>query len=364
VAADSLVKRLTGVSPASSDSMVAMRLRYLRSTLAAMAVRARMVSGDTLGFDDEARALYDVEVPQVATSSLEAALARIDSLVPGTGPLEERYVRYRAGFEIPPARLDTVFRACLAEVRRRTLAHVALPDSEWFEVQYVTGQPWGAYNWYQGGYHSLIQVNVDQPVSIDGVIGLASHEGYPGHHVLNVLIERELVRERGWSEFSLFPLYGPLAFIAEGSANVGPEVAFSGEERAAFMKSTLFPLAGLDPGRYDRYAAVGAALDSLELSGIENARRYLDRRIPRAEAVRNQMRFGLYDSTRAERRIRFVERYRSYIVNYGLGKRAVLSWMEANGAGRSAPADVRWRRFITLLSAPPLPSDLGSRPGR
>ena len=45
---------------------------------------------------------------------------------------------------------------------------------------------------------SLIQVNTDLPIFIDRALDLACHEGYPGHHVYNVLLEHHLVRERGW----------------------------------------------------------------------------------------------------------------------------------------------------------------------
>ena len=81
-----------------------------------------------------------------------------------------------------------------------------LPAGENFKIEYVTGKTWSAYNWYQGGFQSVIQVNTDLPVFIDQAIDLACHEGYPGHHVYNVLLEQRLVQERGWLEFSVYPL--------------------------------------------------------------------------------------------------------------------------------------------------------------
>ena len=112
---------------------------------------------------------------------------------------------------------------------------------------------WSGYNWYQGNYRSLIQVNTDLPIYIDRAIDLACHEGYPGHHVYNALLEKHLVRDRGWVEFSVYPLFSPQSLIAEGTANYGIEVAFPGDERLAFERDVLFPLAGLDPSRRDEY---------------------------------------------------------------------------------------------------------------
>ena len=98
-------------------------------------------------------------------------------------------------------------------------------------MEYVKDKPWSAYNWYQGNFASLIQVNTDLPIYIDRAIDLACHEGYPGHHVYNALLEQHLVRERGWVEFSVYPLFSPQSLIAEGTANYGIEVAFSDAER-------------------------------------------------------------------------------------------------------------------------------------
>ena len=103
--------------------------------------------------------------------------------------------------------LDAVFQAAIAAARASTLKHIALPAGESFTVEYVTDKPWGGYNWYQGNFHSLIQVNTSLPIYIDRAIDLAAHEGYPGHHVYNVLLEKNLLRDRGWVEFSLYPLF-------------------------------------------------------------------------------------------------------------------------------------------------------------
>ena len=106
--------------------------------------------------------------------------------------------------------------------------HVELPPDESFTVEYVTNKSWSGYNWYQGNFRSLIQVNTDLPIYIDRAIDLACHEGYPGHHVYNALLEKRLVRDRGWVESSVYALFSPQSLIAEGTANYGIEVTFPG----------------------------------------------------------------------------------------------------------------------------------------
>ena len=108
-------------------------------------------------------------------------------------------------------------------------------------MAYVKDKPWSAYNWYQGGFASLIEVNTDLPVYIDRAIDLACHEGYPGHHVYNALLEQHLVKQRGWVEFSVYPLFSPQSLIAEGTANYGIQVAFSDGRAAAVRARDAVP---------------------------------------------------------------------------------------------------------------------------
>jgi hypothetical protein len=51
-----------------------------------------------------------------------------------------------------------------------------------------------------------------------------------------VLLEKNLLRDRGWIEFSVYPLFSPQSLIAEGTANYGIEVAFPPAERLQFER--------------------------------------------------------------------------------------------------------------------------------
>src|SRR5439155_14257010 len=218
-------------------------------------------------------------------SYFQAALDDLGRRLPGSGILVERYDAYRQGFIIPKNRLSKVFDTAIAECRRRTMQHIPLPPGESFTVEYVTNKSWSGYNWYQGNYRSLIQVNTDLPIYIDRAVDLACHEGYPGHHVYNALLEKSLVRDRGWVEMTVYPLFSPQSLIAEGSANYGIDVAFPGEERTRFERDVLFPAAGLDAAKATEYYGIQAIVDRLSYAGNEAARRYLDGEISREAAV-------------------------------------------------------------------------------
>jgi hypothetical protein len=284
-------------------------------------------------------------------------LDRLEKRFPGTGPLVARYDAWRRAFVIPREKLDPVFKAAIAACRDETRKHVQLPASESFTVEYVTNKSWSGYNWYQGNYRSLIQVNTDLPIYIDRAIDLACHEGYPGHHVYNALLEQHLVKERGWLEFTVYPLFSPQSLIAEGTANFGIEVAFPGHEREKFEKATLFPLAGLDPSRAAEYYEVQALVDELSYAGNEAARRYLDGGIDRETAASWLERYALMPHDRAAQRVRFFDQYRSYVINYNYGKDLVRRFIESRGGTADHP-DKRWQEFEHLLSSPRLPSGL------
>ncbi|HET6196080.1 MAG TPA: hypothetical protein VFE12_10010, partial [Acetobacteraceae bacterium] len=211
-------------------------------------------------------------------------------------------------------------------------------------------KPWSGYNWYQGDYRSLIQVNTDLPIYIDRAVDLACHEGYPGHHVYNALLEQRLVRDRGWVEVTIDPLFSPQSLIAEGTANYGIEVAFPGDERAAFERDALYPEAGLDPSQAAAYARIQALVDRLAYAGNEAARKYLNGEFDRKQATEWLARYAMTSPARAEQRTKFFDTYRSYVINYNLGKDLVKRYVESRGN--------RWDEFVRLLASPRLPSGL------
>ena len=362
--ARSLLQDLSQVG-AAKDEIGRLRQRYLERQLSALEARVRMLQGERLSFDAESKALYDAVAPTHPESYFQKILDRLDKLFSGTGPIVDRYDAYRRQFVIPSSKLDAVFQAAIQACRERTLKHIPLPESESFKVEYVTGKSWSGYNWYQGNFRSLIQVNTDLPIYIDRAIDLACHEGYPGHHVYNALLEKHLVRDRGWAEFSVYALFSPQSLIAEGTANYGIEVAFPGLERVIFEKNVLFPAAGLDASKAANYYEVFNLVDQLAYAGNEAARRYLNGQIDRNAAVAWLERYALMPRERAAQRVRFFDQYRSYVINYNLGKDMVRQYIESQvprevreRPSADAASTLRWKAFEQLLSSPRLPSSL------
>ena len=352
----------TPASETAGDELVKLRHEYLQRQISALAARVRTLKGEKLKFDDESRALYDAVAPTCRQSGsdpdshFDQIIKQLEAKIPGNGPLWQRYENWRKPFMIPKEKLDAVFQLAIKECRARTLAHVALPANESFTVEYVTNKPWGGYNWYKGNFHSVIQVNTDLPTYIDRAVDLAAHEGYPGHHVYNSLLEKNLLRDRGWVEFSVYALFSPQSLVAEGTANFGRDVAFPTKtERMKFEKEVLFLAAGIDASRADEYYAVQDLMKDLNFAGNEAARRLINGEIDENAAVQWLQKYAVMEPARARHLVKFIQRYRSYVINYNLGEDMVRRYIEKRSG---SDPEKRWSEFAKLLSSPRLPSGI------
>ena len=355
--ATALADRLTswpGEAQQAADDTQATRIGNLLQRLRALNTRIALNNGAVLSFDEESRQLFGASAPDYDAAHFEVILDEINALLGGEEDLSTRINGLRNQFVIPPDRLAAVFDAAIAECRRRTLLFIDLPENESFELEYVNDKPWSGYNWYQGNSQSLIQINTDLPIFISRAVDLGCHEGYPGHHTFNTLLEKNLVEDRGWIEYSLYPLFSEQSLIAEGSGNYGVDLAFPGSDRVNFERDALFPLAGLDPVEADRYYELLALLNRLEYSGNEAARDYLNGTIHREQAVQWLVDYSLSTTQRANQRVDFYDTFRSYVINYNLGKDMVREYVERDTEDQAA----RWQKFEHLLSSPISTEDL------
>jgi hypothetical protein len=349
--ARAMISRLDAMDVAPDQQR---RAAGLRGMLVAAETRLQMLQGRKFSFADEAKGQFATVPVLKPLLDFDPVLARLEKLIPGAGPLAARVDAFNERFTIPKDRLQPVFDAAIAECKRRTAAHIVLPAGEAFTMEFVTGKTWSGYNYYQGNYQSLIQINTDLPIRISRAVDLGCHEGYPGHHVLNLMTESKLARQNGWKEYEVNPLYSPTSVLSEGSANYGIDLAFPAEERLAFERDVLYPIAGLDPKTATSYWQMQQMTEGLSGARLTIAKLYLDGEITRAKALELTQKYLLLSPARAEQSIAFTDHYRSYVINYGWGKDLVRNFVE-NG---TPDTKTRWGRMEQILSEPTLPSDL------
>ncbi|MDH3273054.1 MAG: hypothetical protein OEM99_00800 [Gammaproteobacteria bacterium] len=354
VAADKLVAELQALKVSSAERYAALRHNFLLSHLGSMAAISRMRNGETLSFDEESRAVYGFVAPSFPLEHYDDALQKLEALLPGNGPLHERYQAFLQQFKIPEDKVKAVVRKGLEACREQTRQHMTMVEGENFSLEFVTGQPWSAYNWYQGNGQGLIQINLDRPKYLGTSIRLGCHEGYPGHHLFSTMLDAEYLQKRGWVEFSVLPLFSPQGMIFEGSGDLASRVAFPGDERTAFLRDVIVPIAGLGTVDLETAAAVREATQELRYAGIEAARHYLDGDWSKEQTIEWLTSYALVGPESIDAWFGFTARYRAYRINYVLGEDLVLSFVRARNPDADPEGD--WDALAELLSLPPTPA--------
>lgn len=349
--ANDLLSKCKTLLDSKSPNLNIRRVEMLQKQLIALRTKVQMIGGKTYSFDEEAALLYDAEPPFYPLSYFDKLLDEMDQLLNGDAVLSSRYTKFMEQFIIPKNMLDSVFSVATAESRAITKQYLDLPTQENFVLEYVNDKVWSGYNYYQGDSQSLIQINTDFPIHIDRAIDLASHEGYPGHHIYMMLLDQNLVNTKGWMEYSVYPLFSPLSFISEGSANYGIDMVFPGEKRLAFERDVLFPIVGISKMKAEKFHKVQELKAKLKYAENEIARRYLNGIIEREEAVGMIETYLLFSPKKAIQRLNFIETNRSYVINYNLGRDQVAKHMKLSGADPELP-EKRWQIFKELLSNP------------
>ncbi|WP_397581541.1 hypothetical protein [Sphingorhabdus sp.] len=349
-----LTAAIDGTLPSIKVESDRRRAVALRGMLIAADTRLQMLQGRTFAFNDEAQGQFATVPNLKPLAHYDAILTNLETLIPGNGPLAARVDAFNERYVIPKDRLQPVFDAAISECKRRTAQFINLPAGETFVMEFVTGKPWSGYNYYKGNYKSLIQINTDLPIRISRAVDLGCHEGYPGHHVLNLMVEEQMARKKGWKEYEVNPLYSPTSVLSEGSANYGIDLAFPAAERLAFERDILYRIAGLDGNSAEAFWKMQQMTEALSGARLTIAKMYLDGAVTRAQALELTQKYLLLSPARAEQSVKFTDHYRSYVINYGWGKDLVRAYIER---GNPDPTE-RWRRMEKILSEPTVPADL------
>lgn len=327
----------------------AARKAFLQAQVGAILMRIPQLKGVTRTFDEESKTFFGVVAP--ADSEIEVRRRfrlQIAELLPNASNLSAAYARYDAQFVVPRERVPRVMEAALQRCRALTVQHMVLPPNERVDVHYVFHKPWSAFSHYLGNFHSLIEVNMDYPITIDRLLDLACHEGYPGHHVFNSIRDQAMVQAAHRIEFQVQPTFSPQSYVSEAAASYGPSLVLSDAARLSIERDLLFPLAGikvLDAGKYLQVQKLVSNLHSAEPS---IAREYLDGRLEYVRAADALERETLMEH--GETTLLYLNEYRTYMLTYTLGRDVVQAWVEA-GSPTNA---IRWQRYRELMTGPVL----------
>ena len=318
---------------------------YLDAQLLGLETVARKLAGEEVPYADEVERCYGIRPERVPEETFEAAHRKLDEALPPGGSLAERYQRWREGDAVPVERLPAVIQTFADRLREKTTERFGLPEGETARLDFVSDEPWAAYNYYLGDLASRVAVNTDIPMNASLVADLTAHELYPGHHSEHAWKESLLYRDQGRLEESALMVGAPQSLIAEGIAGLAIDMVV--DDHDGFAGEVL--------GEY------GIDYDAEAGRRIREARTPLERVVPNAamllhedgispeEAQAYIQRWGLASEKRATHNVSFITHpiWRSYITTYADGYYLCRDWVGDDPA-----------RFGRLLTEQVTPADL------
>lgn len=328
------------------------RAEFIAAHLRALALSGRKFAGEKVGFVEEVRNYFDVEISRGDEDRYRAAHAMIDEVIGGSGPLAQRMEAERRAEELPSERLEDAIGAFSSALRDIVRSTFPLDDRESVVYEVVTDKPWSGFNYYEGDYRSRVAVNADLRQQMSHLPGLVAHESYPGHHTEHCRKEAGLVTGRGHDEHTIFLVNTPQCLMAEGMADLALHAAVGpGWGRWA---QEIYADLGL---RFDGERAEALAGARAELAAVRQDAALMlhDEHRDADEVAAFLRRWLLVDDTRARQSLRFLSDplWRAYTSTYVEGYRLLRGWLDAR------PADVGvTERFGRLLDEPLIPSSL------
>jgi hypothetical protein len=304
-----------------ADDLDAQRKDFLTRQVTAMQMSLRLLTGEKVSLAEEVHALYDVQPAWKAESNFEEAHQVLDKLLPPGNSLAARMQDWNRSLEIPVEKVKELLPFIIKRLQHLTKQKFNLPEGESFTYEFVSNQPWGAYNWYLGKYKSRIDLNTDLPAKIHGLADLMAHEGYPGHHTELSIKETKLIEQKNYYEHTLAVINSPSCVVSEAIATTALETVLTEAELEDWYREEILPRAGMthiDPKRL-----MEINLARKKISGLAGNAAFMlhDQGKSENEISLYIQKYGLNTEKEAGQLIKFISHplYRSYIFTYHIG---------------------------------------------
>jgi len=303
---------------------------WLYDQVKGCATYAHVLAGDDISYVDEVEGCYGVRPELVDTSVYEAVHAKLDELLPGDGSLFERRQGWRKQHLVDGALAVPVLNDLLPILREAARAFVELPEGEALTIDPVTGEPWWAFNYYQGDLRSRVVMNIDVPTTGLDLIHLAAHEVYPGHHTEHAVKEQLLARDQGAIEESLQFVPTPQAVVSEGIAETGEDLLDDDTRAAAYDVLRKHGLA-VSPELGER---ISKTLEPLRSVGLDAALMIHQHGASHEEAQAYIERWNLVPPDQAKHSVSFATdpTWRAYVVTYSAGRDLCRAYVDGDPA--------------------------------
>ena len=208
-----------------------LRAEHLLGECKSMAVTVDWLSGKEISYEGLIQGLFNIPLKRFSESVIDKQIEELDEALrnfPGA-ELRDRVISFSKDGEVTGDELKQLVENDLQnkaiEVGKMfqkkvySLVGTSVTDNG-VEYQTVTGAPWSGYNWYQKGFKSLNQFNIDKTFNKTSLKSVIYHE-YE-HHVSNLWREKYF-RETDNMELAVVPLHTGRCVISEGTADTAME---------------------------------------------------------------------------------------------------------------------------------------------
>jgi hypothetical protein len=207
------------------------RLEYMMGELHSLNVVVDWVSGSEISYAELVEGLFHIKLKRFPEDDIDRTIQLLEDRIsdfPGDD-LRDKVTRFGAEGETTGETLQHLIEN---ELQNKSLGvgqmfrnqiyskmGASVPDNG---VQYeaVRNEPWSGYNWYQGGFKSLNQFNIDSKFNKDSLLNVIYHE-YE-HHVSNLWREKAYLNSKNL-ELSTVLLHTGRCVISEGTADCAKE---------------------------------------------------------------------------------------------------------------------------------------------
>ncbi len=273
-----------------------LRRRYLLGEVDSLIAVVRTFSGEPKSYADTVESMFHIPMRGFPDKEITHWIHVVDDLLSNYqgSTLSEKVDLFQKEGEVTGDHLRNLIMKDLQEKSKEVgqlfndriykLMGVAVQDNG-VEYKCVVDKPWSGYNWYQGGFKSLNEFNVDRPFNRDTLLSVIFHE-YE-HHVSNLWRE-QIYLETGNLERSIIPLHTGRCVISEGTADTAKDFleVVTADERSRVTEA-LYVLR--------RMTSINAAIMlNSEHKSIEEAIEYL-------------VEYGLRDEMSARGSIAFIQ---------------------------------------------------------
>jgi hypothetical protein len=304
-----------------TDGWDLQRRDFLARQVGAMQMSLRLLAGEKISLAEEVEGLYDIQPAWKDEANFLEAQQQLDQVLPKGGSLKERMEAWDNSLKIPVEKVKQLLPIVIHRLRELTGAKFGLPEGESFTVEFVSNQPWRAYNWYLGEYQSRIEINTDLPTQVNWLADLMAHEGYPGHHTELSTKESKLIRQMNYQEHVLTLINSPSCVISEGIATSALEAVLTDTELEEWYRSEILPRAGLSHIEAAVIMQVGRARQ--KMSGLTGNAAFMwhDQHQSPEQISAYIQQYGLRTEKEADQALKFLSNplYRSYIFTYHMG---------------------------------------------